>query len=85
MTGILSLPSYTLHMQIPLCISRAGRPQTYIENTTTSTLELTREVFKREIGSCSCVETANQLSDCIDDTVNQKTVATVNCSKYYKT
>ncbi|XP_064397350.1 neurotrypsin-like [Halichondria panicea] len=48
-------------------------------SATTSTMELTRQVFKRVIESCSCVETTDQLSNCITDDPRQITVATVNC------
>ena len=43
---------------------------------------LTSEVYARKIGSCTCVETADQLSDCIAYYAQERsTVVTVNCSK----
>ncbi len=39
-------------------------------------------VHTRELENCTCVETENQLYNCIGYSTWQTTVATVNCSKY---
>ncbi len=58
-----------------------ANPIQIVTGATSSTLVLTSNVYAREIASCTCVETANQLSDCIVYTTQLTTVVTVNCSK----
>ena len=58
-----------------------ANPSQIVTDATSSTLVLTSEVYTRGLRSCTCVETANQLSDCIDYYTQRTTVATVNCSK----
>ncbi len=45
-------------------------------------MELTSREWTRVIESCSCVETTDQLSNCITAYSQTTTVTTVNCSKY---